>query len=197
MKIQNILLIAMLVLGLSSANAFDLGSLAGGSKSAVPTDASGILKALTGSSDKLKNSLGNSSPELKDRLTNITKAATSGEDGSMLQDIQNLNGIPGANMMTEQQKALWNEVKGQSQALALTRNFSDDPAIKGPVTEAVKAVQTGDHVAAAKSLKTISDSASLSPVQKNLLKSMMGDYSKYLDSAGEIGKAAGSLKNLF
>lgn len=184
-----------------SLHAFDFSSLTGkkdkeAATEKVATSAADLQKLLSSSVDKAKGSFSDN-PELQSRLTDIAKEAAGGEDKSMIENLKGLADIPGANMMTQGQKDLLAEVKGQAQALALTRNFSDDPAISGSVKNAVKAVQTKDPTAAMASLKEISEKGSLSPVQKQLLTSMMGDYGSYLDKASQAAGAAGQLKNLF
>ncbi len=162
----------------------------------VPTSEADISKALTKSISDAKASMGDN-PEMKSLLNNIGKQAIGGDDVSMIESLKGLTDIPGANMLTGEQKELLTEVQGHAQALALTRHFSDDPSMAGPVTDAVKAVQTGDTTAAVSSLKAISEKGSLSATQKTLLKSMLGDYGAYMDSASKAADAVNSMKSLF
>ncbi|WOO41829.1 hypothetical protein [Rubellicoccus peritrichatus] len=185
-----------------SLSAFDVSSLFGGddkkkAAESTATSAADLQKLLGSSIDKAKSSFSDN-PEMVSRLSNIAKESAKGEDMSMVQNLAGLAGLGGADgMMTEGQKSLLAEVKGQAQALALTRNFSDDPAISGPVQNAVKAVQTRDAASAMASLKEISEKGSLSEFQKTMLTSMLGDYGSYLDKAGKAADAANQLKSLF
>lgn len=163
----------------------------------VPTTEADISKALTQSISDAKASMGGDNPEMSSLLNNIQKQANGDEDVSMIQSLKGLGDIPGADMLTGEQKELLSEVQGHAQALALTRQFSDDPSLAGPVTDAVKAVQTHDTTAAVSSLKAIADKGTLSPTQQTLIKSMMGNYGAYLDSASKAADAMSSVKSLF
>lgn len=156
-----------------------------------------LSKSLTESVAAAQASLGNSSPDMKAQLAGILQEATKGQDMAMLDNLKGLANLPGAGLMTPGQKQLVQEVQGHAQALALTRNFGNDPALAGPVSKAVQAVQSRDPMAAATSLKAIADQGSLSPIQQMMIKSMLGNYSSYLDAAQQAAGAAGALKGLF
>lgn len=189
----------LFVSSLVPLSAFDFSSLVGEDKkekSESPASVADLQKQLTSSIDKAKDSFGDN-PELVSRLKNIAKESGAGEDLSMVQNLSGLMDMAGGGVMTEGQKELLAEVRGHAQALALTRNFSDDPGLQGPVQKAVKAVQGRDTMAAVSSLKEISDKGSLNNLQKQLLKSMLGDYGSYLDKAGQAAGAVDQLKSLF
>lgn len=186
------------------AFAFDLSAITGSKSPAAEAkpenpamSADAIQKQLNQSIADAQKSLGGGSPELTDLLNNIKNEAGKGENLSMVQDLGGLTNLPAGTVLTPAQKQILGEVKAHSQALALSRSFADDPELHGPVTQAIKAVQSGDHVAAATNLKTIYDQGSLSPVQKQILQSMLGDYGGYLDKASKAGDAVNALKGMF
>lgn len=202
----NITLLLIVIIGATPLFAFNIPGFGKKTDSAEEaakaaeqaTSAADIKKSLLSSISQAEGTMGDN-PEMKSLLNNIQKQATGGEDLSMLQSLSGLAGGGGAGMamMTPEQKELVAEVKGHAQALALTRNFSDDPELAGPVSKAIKAVQSRDPMAAASSLKAISEKGSLSPLQQNMLKAMLGDYGQYLDSASKAGDALNSVKSLF
>ncbi len=202
LKISLLICLQVVLLGaFTPANAFSFSSLFGGGKKAEEKkEAPGadIQKQLDASILAAKSAFGQSDPKTSSLLDTIKSQAGGSNDVAMLQSLSGLMGAGGAAtaMMTPAQTNLLSEVKGHAQALALTRSFSDDPSLQGPVTTAAKAIQAKDPITAATSLKTISDQAKLTPVQQIVMRSLMGDYAKYLDHAGKAADAIDSVNRL-
>lgn len=199
---------SILVASFTPAHAFSWGSLFGSDKKEEKKQqeeapGSAIQKQLDASIAQAKSAFGGSKSnngQLMSALDMIKGDAGAGNDVAMLKNLSGLLGGGGggmaAAMMSPAQKNILAEVKGHAQALALTRTFSDDPALQGPVTSAVKAIQAKDPITAATNLKTIADSARLSPLQKTIMSSLMGDYGKYLDHLDKAADAVDSVNNL-
>lgn len=204
-----IILIAQCLLmgGFSSVHAFSWRSLFGSEKKEEKREeapGAAIQKQLDASIAQAKSSFGGSKSDnrqLFSALDAIKSSAGAGNDMAMLNGLSGLMGGGGggsaaAAMMSPAQKNILDEVKGHAQALALTRSFSDDPSMQGPVTGAISAIQNKDPIAAATNLKTISDSARLSPLQRMVVGSLMGDYAKYLDHIDRAADAVDSVNQM-
>ncbi|MEM9226639.1 MAG: hypothetical protein AAGA45_01610 [Verrucomicrobiota bacterium] len=138
--------------------------------------------------DALKSSF-SGNKEAQSLLEKAVSSWQGKEDATSIEMLNKLGDIE----MTDGQKQLYDELKNEVDVFALGRNFDTaDPAVSGPVNNAMGAIKSGDTLKAAQSLKEVSELASLTPEQKTLVTEIAAQYSGIdLGGLDNAQKAAG------
>ncbi len=132
------------------------------------------------------------SPELQNLVKSLMGSVSSGKDGEANKTLGKL--MAAANL-TPEQLSLLKELRVGLDVLTLKRNFDPkDPALAGPVGQAVQAIQTRNPAQAFLALTQIAQKANLTPQQKDLIQSLIANYAP---AAQKPLEAASGILNTF
>ena len=128
-------------------------------------------------------------PQIEEQLAKIQSDVADNYDLGALENFANLEKVAQQSKLTDGQKELLGELLVHTQTLVLTRNFSNNPEISGPVWNTIQALQKRDTNATVQNLKVIAEKGKLTTSQQELVTAMLGDYGQHFNQASDMAKS--------